>query len=152
MNSISKRSIPILLIAFIALFSTVSYAKSEISTSFFSSTAVSGYDTVAYFTQNKPVKGTSKFATKYQGATWYFSSQENFELFTKSPEQYAPQYGGYCAWAVANDDVARSDPQAWTIIDDKLYLNYDFDIQEKWLKEPKNLIIKADQNWPSVLN
>lgn len=152
MDSFTKRSIPILLVALIALFSSASFAKSTISTSFFSSTAVSGYDTVAYFTQNKPVKGKGKYATKYQGATWHFSSQENLELFTKSPEQYAPQYGGYCAWAVANDDVAKSDPQAWTIINEKLYLNYDFDIQAKWLKDPENLIIKADQNWPTVLN
>jgi len=152
MHSFNNRIITLLFASFIALFTATSQAKSPIYTSYFSDTAVSGYDTVAYFTQSKPVKGSSKFSTDYQGATWHFSSKVNLDLFIQSPAQYVPQYGGYCAWAVAKNDVASSDPLAWTIIDNKLYLNYDFDVQAKWLKEPKSLIIKANKNWPKVLN
>jgi len=157
MNSINKRTfnkrtITLFLVGFIALFSATSQAKSPIYTSFFSNVAVSGYDSVAYFTQGKAVKGNSKFSTDYQGATWHFSSEQNLALFTQAPAQYAPQYGGYCAWAVAKNDVASSDPLAWRIIDNKLYLNYNLSIQAKWLKDPKNLIIKANKHWPNVLN
>ena len=86
--------------------------------------AIRGYDTVAYFTQGKPVEGTEKFSTEWEGATWRFSSQENLELFTTDPEKYAPQYGGYCAYGVAQDSLVKIEPDQWTIYDDKLYLNY----------------------------
>lgn len=77
------------------------FATDEIYTGFFSSKALDGYDTVAYFTSGKPVEGSKKFSTEYKGADWYFSSEKNLTLFVNNPEKYAPQYGGYCAWAVS---------------------------------------------------
>lgn len=134
------------------LFSFNSFAKSPIYTGYFSSDAVSGYDTVAYFTQSKAVKGSKKFKYKYQGENWYFSSKAHLDLFTANPEKYAPQYGGYCAYAVAKNTTASADPKQWTIEDGKLYLNYDASIQKTWLQDKVNYIDKANQNWPNVLN
>jgi len=117
----------------------------------FSSTAVSGYDAVAYFTEHKPVKGTSSISTEYKGAKWQFSSVENRDKFVANPEHYAPQYGGYCAWAVSQGYTASGDPLAWKIVDNKLYLNYDFDVQKKWEASIPEFIRKADANWPKVI-
>lgn len=134
------------------IFSFNSFAKDPIYTGYFSSEAVSGYDTVAYFTQSKAVKGLKKFSYEYQGEDWYFSNNQHLALFKQDPEKYAPQYGGYCAFAVAKNDTASSDPEQWTIENGKLYLNYNADIKQQWLAEKTNFIIKADQNWPHVLN
>ena len=146
-----KQLLTAVLFALTALFSSQSFAQSPIYTTFFSDTAVSGYDTVAYFTQNKPVKGNSSYSTQYMGANWHFSSKENLEMFTVDPEKYAPQYGGYCAWAVANNDTAKGDPLQWAIHQGKLYLNYDADIRQKWFSDKDALILKANNNWPNVI-
>ncbi|WP_372741394.1 YHS domain-containing (seleno)protein [Neptunomonas sp.] len=126
-------------------------AKPPIYTSFFSDLAVAGYDTVAYFTEHKPVKGNKRFVTEYKGAEWRFKSADNLAMFKADPEKYAPQYGGYCAWAVAMNDTAKGDPHQWTVHDGKLYLNYDTDIQAKWLKDKEGFINSADKNWPGVI-
>ena len=86
--------------------------------------AIRGYDTVAYFTQNQAVKGSDKFATQWQGATWQFSSQEHLDLFTANPEKYAPQYGGYCALGVVRGHLVKIEGESWTIFENKLYLNF----------------------------
>lgn len=130
---------------------SISQAKDEIYTSFFSDKAVSGYDVVAYFTEGKPVQGKSQLSTNYKGATWQFSSQQNLELFIANPEKYEPQYGGYCAYAVAKGDTASADPKQWSIIDGKLYLNYNEEINTTWKKDTKGYIESADRNWPNVL-
>lgn len=127
-------------------------AAAEIYTGFFSNKALAGYDTVAYFYENMPVKGKAEFTYDYKGTKWLFSSQQNKDKFTAMPEKYAPQYGGYCAWLIAQNDLAKGDPLMWTILDGKLYLNYDAEIQEKWLKDPSGFIEKADAYWPGVLN
>ena len=126
--------------------------EKPVYTGFFSSLAVSGYDTVSYFTDGKAVKGSSSFETQWNGATWRFVSAEHRDMFLKSPEKYAPQYGGYCAWAVAHDDTASSDPEVWKIIDGKLYLNYDKDKGVVWAAEAPKFIADADKNWPKVLD
>ena len=138
---------------FVALlmFSSQAMAKSPIYTSFFSDLALSGYDTVAYFNEGKAVEGSENFELEYKGAQWRFKNEANLKAFQVSPEKYAPQYGGYCAWAVANNDTAKGDPLQWTIHKDKLYLNYNADIQAKWEGDRENLIKKADTNWPGVL-
>lgn len=133
-----------------ALFTAQAWAVDPVYTGTFSSTAVSGYDTVAYFTEGKPVKGSRKFTTKWRGATWRFASQDNLEVFQKDPTRYAPQYGGYCAWLMAQKDTASGDPRHWSIVDGKLYLNYDQDIQDRWLKDVPGFIGKADQAWPEL--
>ena len=126
-------------------------AKDPVSTGTFSNLAVSGYDPVAYFTQGKPIEGQSTLEYEWNGATWRFSSDENRAAFKASPETYAPQYGGYCAWAVSQGYTAKSVPDAWRIVDGKLYLNYSKDIQKRWAEDIPGNIAKADANWPKVL-
>ncbi len=132
--------------------STVAMAReSVVYTGTFSSTAVGGYDPVAYFTENKPVKGNSKISTEYKGAKWYFASPENRDKFVAAPTLYEPQYGGYCAWAVSQGKTASGDPQFWKVVNNKLYLNYDADVQKKWEANIPDFIQKANANWPKVL-
>jgi YHS domain-containing protein len=124
----------------------------DIYTGLFSTLAVGGYDTVAYFKVGKPVLGKAEFATEYKGATWRFSSRENLDAFKASPAAYAPQYGGYCAWAISQNYTASGDPLVWTIVGNRLFLNYDREVQAKWEKDIPGFIAKADKNWPGALN
>ncbi len=117
----------------------------------FSTKAVSGYDVVAYFTTGKPTKGNDKYKYKWKDAEWFFASEENMKKFTSEPEKYAPQYGGYCAWAVAQGYDASGDPLQWTILNDKLYLNYDASVQKKWEVSREKFIADADKNWPNLI-
>ena len=122
--------------------------------SFFSGrtdTAINGYDTVAYFTVGKPVKGLDSFVAEWMGAKWKFASQANLELFKASPDKYAPQYGGYCAYGVAQGYLVKVEPEQFTVRDGKLYLNYDADVQSKWLKEPAGYIKDADNKFTGLL-
>ena len=114
-------------------------------------TAINGYDTVAYFTVGKPVKGQDALATEWMGAKWKFSTQAHLDLFKANPEKYAPQYGGYCAYGVAIDNLVSIEPDKFKIIDGKLYLNYDDDVQQKWLKNPTGYIKTADSKFQSLL-
>lgn len=145
-----KTLLTILAFALFALPTTAS-AASEVYTGTFSSTAVSGYDTVAYFTEGKPVKGSKEFSTEYKGAKWLFSSAENQAKFEADPVAYAPQYGGYCAWAVSQGSTASGDPKQWAIVDGKLYLNYNADIKAKWDKDRSGFIAKANTEWPKLI-
>lgn len=113
--------------------------------------AIKGYDPVAYFTDAKPVKGQAEFTFEWMGATWRFSSAAHRDSFQAAPEKYAPQYGGYCAWAVSKGDTAGIDPAAWKIVNGKLYLNYSSEIQKKWEGDVPGNIAKADVNWPKLL-
>lgn len=125
--------------------------KDPVYTGVFSSTALKGYDAVSYFTEGKAVKGTKKFKTEWNGADWHFTSTANRDAFVEAPEHYAPQYGGYCAWAVSQGYTASGDPLVWKIVDDKLYVNYNDDVGKKWRKDPAGFIKLANENWPSVL-
>ncbi len=127
-------------------------AKDEIYTSLFSKVGAGGYDVVAYFTESKPVKGSDDFSTQYKKAEWHFASAANLQAFQANPEKYAPQYGGYCAYAVALNSTASGDPLQWSVVDKKLYLNYDADVQIRWNADRDNFIVKSEKNWPSVLN
>lgn len=132
--------------------SQVLAAKDAIYTSLLSNKAVDGYDTVAYFTEGKPVEGSGDYSTEYMGATWQFASQENLDLFLGDPEKYAPAYGGYCAYAVALGSTAKGDPQQWEIHENRLYLNVNADIKKKWSADKPGYIEKSEANWPNVLN
>ncbi len=114
-------------------------------------TAINGYDTVAYFTVGKPVKGQDALVTEWMGAKWKFSTQAHLDLFKASPEKYAPQYGGYCAYGVVQDNLVKVEPDQFTVRDGKLYLNYDADIQAKWLKDPAGYIKSADAKFSALL-
>ena len=113
--------------------------------------AVDGTDVVAYFTEGQPVRGTVAHAIAWKGATWHFASAANLETFMADPKAYAPQYGGYCAWAVAQGYTATTVPEAWRIVDGKLYLNYSRRIQRRWEQDIPGNIAAADANWPDVL-
>jgi len=116
-----------------------------------SDTAILGYDTVAYFTDGKPVKGQDTLATEWMGAKWKFASQAHLDLFKASPEKYAPQYGGYCAYGVSQDHLVSIEPDKFKIVDGKLYLNYDADVQAKWLTDPAGYIKQADAKFTALL-
>lgn len=115
-------------------------------------TALGGYDPVAYFTEGKPIEGSDSFSHQWQGTTWHFASAENRDSFAADPERYAPQYGGYCAWAVSQGYTASTNPEAWRIVGDKLYLNYSKSVQRRWEKDVPGNIAKANRNWPGLLD
>ena len=112
--------------------------------------AIKGYDTVAYFNAGKALKGSGTFTFQWHGMTWYFQSKENRDLFATSPEKYAPQYDGYCAWALTEERLAITDPEVWKIVEGKLYLNCSASAYEKWSKDIPGHIKKADAIWPKL--
>jgi YHS domain-containing protein len=112
--------------------------------------AIQGYDPVAYFKEGKPVKGKKEFSTLWNGAQWSFSSKQNLEAFKSNPAKYAPQYGGYCAYGTSEGHKSPTQPDAFTIVNDKLYLNYNKDVKVMWSKDQKERIQKADENWPAL--
>jgi YHS domain-containing protein len=113
--------------------------------------ALKGFDPVAYFNDGNAVQGSIEIAYDWKGATWHFASENNRDLFMRSPEMYAPQYGGYCSWAVSHGYTAKGDPEAWKIVDGKLYLNYNKDVREMWSQDIGGNIKKGDENWPQFL-
>jgi hypothetical protein len=126
-------------------------ALSPVNKSLLGGVAIDGYDPVAYFTDGRPVEGRKEFAYDWEGATWRFASAEHRDLFAAAPGKYAPQYGGYCAWAVSNNYTADTDPQAWSIVDGRLFLNYSLEVRSKWEQDVPGNIGKADRNWPKLL-
>ncbi|EAP77748.1 twin-arginine translocation pathway signal sequence domain protein, putative [Roseovarius nubinhibens ISM] len=113
--------------------------------------AINGTDPVAYFTENRPVAGDPQFSTDYMGATWYFASAENLDQFRNAPEEFAPQFGGYCAYAASKGYIAPTVPEAWTIYEGKLYLNANLRARELWLEDIPGNIALAQDNWPNIL-
>jgi YHS domain-containing protein len=136
-----------LLLAYL-LFGILAHAQNNVFAT--SEGAIRGYDPVAYFTDNKPVKGQKQFSAAWNGATWYFKSAENRKRFTENPEKYAPQYGGFCAYGVSRDYKVKTEPDAWAIHQGKLYLNYDQGIAKKWSADKDGYIKKADANWTTL--
>src|SRR5262245_15678225 len=134
LNSIPSRRSPGTYLMFLSLlfFTAVNvYATNPINKNP-AGVALKGYDPVAYFTENKPVKGLSEFAYEWMGAEWYFSSAANRELFMANPEKYAPQYGGYCAYAVSRGHTADISPNNWKIVEGRLYLNNGWFAEKLW--------------------
>ncbi len=113
--------------------------------------AIGGYDPVAYFAEGEPVKGLSQYSYRWNGATWHFSSAEHRDRFRADPQSFAPQYGGYCAYAVAHGATAPTNADAWSIVDGKLYLNYSLAVRENWRKDTPRFIRRADRNWTELL-
>ena len=112
--------------------------------------AIGGTDPVAYFEEGRPVAGKPDISYAWNGVSWRFASAANRDAFMKSPAKYAPQYGGFCAWAVSKGYTAKTDPDAWTIVDGKLYLNYNKSIRSRWSLDKTGNIQKADANWPGI--
>ncbi|MBY9065377.1 YHS domain-containing protein [Hyphomonas sp. WL0036] len=139
-----------IMIAPMAALAPQAAAEPPVYTDLFSGVAVQGYDPVAYFREGKPVKGERAFTASYNGATFRFASAANRDVFLAAPETYAPQYGGYCAWAVSQGYHAKGDARFWKIIDGKLYLNYSAAVQKKWEADIPGFIARADTNWPAL--
>lgn len=131
----------------LVLTSFASYGQNYLNTN---GIAAGGYDVVAYFKQHEAIKGNSQFTFSWQNVNWQFSNVANLEAFRKNPQQFAPQFGGYCAYGVSENHKSPTNPNAFTIIDSKLYLNYSPAVKEKWLKDTKGRIVKAEQNWPGL--
>ncbi|AGI67086.1 hypothetical protein OAN307_c14080 [Octadecabacter antarcticus 307] len=113
--------------------------------------AIRGADPVAYLSQGEPVQGSRDHALMWGGATWHFSSAANMELFMADPRAYAPQYGGYCAYAASQGYVASTVPEAWTIHEGKLYLNFSLGVRRRWARDIPGHIASGDANWPALL-
>ena len=139
-----------LLSAFVLFSIAQSYAQREVYIK--SNVAIDGYDPVAYFKVAMPVKGRPEFSYKWKDALWYFFSKANLDDFKSDPEKFAPQFGGYCAYGMAEGHKASTSPDAWTVVDDKLYLNYNKNVKDLWNKDRSGNIEKATKNWPSVKN
>ena len=143
-----KKSLAILAILLLMISCKESRASGEIFAP--GNKAINGYDAVAFFKESKPVMGNKSFAYDWKGATWNFASQENMEAFKADPEKYAPQYGGYCAYGTAEGHKAPTKPETFTIVDGKLYFNYNLDVKKEWDKSQASLIQKADTAWARV--
>ena len=147
---ISIRNTGLLVWAILMLATGVFAAADPVNKSL-TGTALKGYDAVAYFREGRPVKGRDEFRHDWMGAKWYFANAENRDEFARNPEKYAPQYGGYCSWAVSRGYTANIDPEAWKIVEGKLYLNYNKDVQKSWEADVPGNIKKADENWPKLI-
>ena len=114
--------------------------------------AIKGYDPVSYFTISTPKMGNASYTATYKGGIYQFSSEENRDMFKASPAKYAPQYGGYCAFGVAMEKKFDTDPLAWKIVDNKLYLNLNKDVQTKWLTDVPGYLDLSNDNWGDIKN
>ena len=112
--------------------------------------AINGYDAVSYFTDGKPVQGRDDLVYTWNNANWYFVSAQHLDSFKLNPGRYAPQYGGYCAYGLSEGHKAPTDPAAWTIVDGKLYLNFNTGVREQWNKNRPERIESANKNWPGI--
>jgi YHS domain-containing protein len=112
--------------------------------------AVKGFDVVSYFTTGAAVKGSPQYSFDWNGATWHFAGAAHRDQFASAPDKYAPQFGGYCAWAVGHGYTADIDPEALSIVDGKLYLNYSKGVQKKWTPEKSRWIGEGNRNWPGL--
>jgi YHS domain-containing protein len=125
--------------------------QAPVHTGLLSRVAVGGYDPVAYFTDGRPVRGAEAHRITHQGYEYRFASAEHLAAFRANPARYLPQYGGYCAWAVSQGYTASGNPRNWRIVDGKLYLNYNDEIQQRWERDIPGFIRSGDANWPQVL-
>ena len=110
-----------------------------------------GYDVVSYFTNKAPMQGSDKFTANYGGVTWQFASAEHRDMFKADPAKYAPQYGGFCAWGVAQGKLFDVDPvNGWTVSNNKLYLNFNGDINKTFARDTEGFLSKAERNWDAL--
>ncbi len=128
------------------LFSLAAWAEPAINTNG-TDYALAGYDVVAYFTDNQPTRGDAQHKSTWAGATWLFASAEHKAQFERAPDKYLPAYGGYCAYGLARGKLVRIAPEAFTLVQGRLYLNYSLDIRARWLRDRDSYIQKADANW-----
>ena len=144
----------VLLVAATTLLATgpgPAHAGGSVNTGYFGGVAIMGYDPVAYFTEGRPMKGSEELAYEWLGTPWHFATKQHRTLFINDPVKYAPQYGGFCVGEVAVDGITINiDPDAWAIIDGKLYLSYDKGFNAEFASRPEEYLVKAEANWPEL--
>jgi hypothetical protein len=152
MNMKSLNSTGTILISLsITMLLMIGFGGMALSESQASDVAIKGYDSVAYFKAGKALQGSESFSSQWHNMAWLFLTKENKALFVANPEKYAPQYDGYCAWAMSEAVISPSDPEIWKIVDGKLYLLCSQSAYEKWSKDIPGNIEKADEIW-KILN
>ena len=144
-----KTILAALLLGFALIFPLAAHAAGESNVDS-SGLALKGYDPVAYFREQKPVPGKPEFTALHEGATYRFASAANRDAFAAAPAKYAPQYGGYCAFGMASGYKAPIEPDAWTVVDGRLYLNYNRSVRSQWSSDIPGYLRKAEANWPTV--
>ena len=142
-----KKIISLALIA-MAFVSQVQAQRSEVYAP--GGKAIKGYDPVAFFQNSRPVMGADRLSFSWKGATWLFANRSNLQSFKANPEKYAPQYGGYCAYGTSQGHKAPTEVGTWTILNDKLYFNYNEKVKGMWVKDQPGYIQKADKQWPEI--
>ena len=147
---VTRRASIRLVIAGVTLIATGRFALAGKVNSDASGVAIEGYDPVAYFTEGKPIEGSDDLTATHDGATYRFASVANRDAFAADPAKYAPQYGGFCAYAVAHGATAPIDPEAFTVLDGKLYLNYSDHVRAQWRNDAAEFISRANENWPDL--
>ena len=139
------------LLGFILFFAMSAYAQKKGAEIFqINGAAIGGYDPVAFFNQSKPVKGQANYNLKWKGANWHFASKANLDSFAKHPENYAPQFGGYCAYGTSRGHKAPTEVDTWTVLDGKLYFNYNQKVKAVWDKDRPKYIAEAGINWEKI--
>ena len=137
------------IVALMIVLAPSSHAAQKINTNG-SNYAIGGFDPVAYFTDSKAIKGARKHTHEWAGKVWSFRSAENRDAFASMPEKFAPAFGGFCAYGVAQGYTVKIDPNAFTIENDKLYLNYSKGIKKRFDEDRPGFISKANANWPAL--
>jgi len=137
----------VLLVVTVKRIKFLSWSHAEVNTSLFSDEAINGYDAVAYFTENAAVKGEDAYSFQWKDATWYFASPAHLDSFKQAPEKYAPQFGGYGAFAVSKGFTVNSNPNVFVILDNKLYLFFESVYLDKWLAGGDRIRKVSEENW-----
>jgi YHS domain-containing protein len=135
----------------VAAVSTIAAAK-DLQNLNSNGVAIQGYDPVAFFADNRPVKGNPQFQSDYHGAKYYFTSAEHKAAFDEKPAKYEPQFGGYCAYGASRGHKAPVKIEAWQIVDGRLLMQYDLDVKNDFNKDQQGNLRKADQNWPGLID
>ncbi len=138
-----------LVIEYLLIITSLLFVQQAVSAEIFkvNGVAIAGYDTVAYFKQDKAVLGDPKITHDWGGAAWHFITEENRAAFVSNPKRFAPQYGGFCALSATTEELTPGNPIVWNIVDDKLYLNASSAVEQVWLSRSQELIEKANENW-----
>ena len=139
-----------LLVAFMLVITVINAFGQQAAVFQIDGKALRGYDVIAYYNEEKPVRGHDSLSFQWNNSTWLFSSPDNLKLFRQNPEKYAPQYGGYCAYGIAGGYKAPTQPDAWAIVNGKLYFNYNRKVKASWDKDQAGYIGKADTNWQLI--
>jgi YHS domain-containing protein len=146
-----RRTVSFCVIAFAAIAAGASAGSKPVINLSRGQLALRGFDAIAYSTAGRPIQGAAEFEHRWNGAVWRFSTAANRDAFAKDPARYAPEFGGYCAWAVSRGYTADGDPTAWRMVDGRLYLNYSKRVQALWEEDIAGNIALGRRNWPGVL-